>query len=137
MIELGNIAGAEGTPPTADSSGELVKELRYNSDRFVGPTARRSVTELGRMAEDWQVMIPLIWDEQKVIRVAGDDLIASTLTVMPHLFDEGNVNIQPDVESMLPEGRGRTPGQGRAALQCRSLRPPRVSGSDFSILRAQ
>lgn len=106
MIELGNIAGAEGTPPTADSSGELVKELRFNSDRFVGPTARRSVTELGRMAEDWQVMIPLLWDQEKVIRVAGDDLIASTLTVMPSLFDEGNVNVQPDVESMLPEGRG-------------------------------
>jgi hypothetical protein len=106
MIELGNIAGAEGTPPTSDSSGELVKELRYNSDRFVGPTARRTVSELARMAEDWNVMIPLIWDEEKVIRVAGDDLIASTLTVMPALFEQGNVNAKPDVESMLPEGRG-------------------------------
>lgn len=106
MIELGNIAGAEGTPPTADSSGELVKELRFNSDRFVGPTARRTVSELARMAADWKVMIPLIWDEEKVIRVGGDDLIATTITVLPHLFEEGNVDIRPDVESMLPEGRG-------------------------------
>jgi hypothetical protein len=106
MIELGNIAGAEGTPPTSDSSGELVKELRFNSDRFVGPTARRTVSELARMAEDWNVMIPLIWDEEKIIRVAGDDLISSTITVMPELFQQGNVNAKPDVESMLPEGRG-------------------------------
>ena len=51
-------------------------------------------------------MIPLIWDEEKVIRVGGDDLIATTVTVMPHLFEEGNVNVRPDAESMLPEGRG-------------------------------
>jgi hypothetical protein len=106
MNELGNIAGAEGTPPTSDASGELVKELRFNSDRFVGPTMRRAVMEFTRMAEDWQCMLPLIWDESKIIRVAGEDSIATTVTVLPHLFEKGRVHVRPDVESMLPEGRG-------------------------------
>lgn len=106
MIELGNIAGAEGTPPTTDSSGELVKELRFNSDRFIGPTARRSVSEIARIAEDWKLLVPLIWDDEKLVRVAGEDLIAHTVLVRPHLFEQGTYNVIPDVESMLPEGRG-------------------------------
>lgn len=106
MNDLGNIAGAEGEAPTSDASGELVKELRFNSDRFVGPTLRRSVVEMSRIAEDWKVMIPLIWDQEKVIQVAGDDMAATTVTVYPQLFEQGGVNVRPDVESMLPEGRG-------------------------------
>jgi hypothetical protein len=106
MNELGNVAGSEGTPPHMEASGELVKELRFNSDRFVGPTLRRAVQELTRLAEDWKVMIPLIWDVPKILRVVGEDNIATTLTVMPHVFEQGNINVRPDVESMLPEGRG-------------------------------
>lgn len=106
MNELGNVAGSEGTPPHMEASGELVKELRYNSDRFVGPTLRRAVQELTRVAEDWRVMIPLIWDQPKILRVVGEDNLATTITVMPYIFNGGNVNVIPDVESMLPEGRG-------------------------------
>lgn len=106
MNDLGNIAGAQGTPPTMDSSGELVKELRFNSDRFVGPTMRRSVTEFARMAEDWQAMLPIIYDREKILRYAGDDQVATTITVLPQMFEQGKCNVVPDVESMLPEGRG-------------------------------
>lgn len=106
MNELGNISGSEGTPPHMEASGELVKELRFNSDRFVGPTLRRAVQELTRMAEDWKVMIPLIWDQPKILRVVGEDSVPTTLTVLPTLFLEGNIDVRPDVESMLPEGRG-------------------------------
>lgn len=106
LDELGNIAGAEGTPPTADASGELVKELRFNSDRFVGPTLRRAVQEFARMAEDWKIMVPQMWDSSKMIRVAGDDIAPITITVSPDMFEQGTANAEPDVESMLPEGRG-------------------------------
>jgi hypothetical protein len=104
--DLGNVRGAEGAPPTRDPSGELVKELRFNSDRFIGPTLRRATIEMARMADDWRVLMPLIWDVEKVISIAGDDEIARTVTVYPELFTEGNINIMPEVESMLPEGRG-------------------------------
>lgn len=104
--DLGNIPGAEGAPPTTDPSGELVKELRFNSDRFVAATARRSVVEIARVAEDWFAMLPVIWDRERVIRAGGDDLVAQTVMVMPELFTKGTLNVIPEVESMLPEGRG-------------------------------
>lgn len=104
--EAGNLQGTEGAPPSTDASGELVKELRFNSDRYIGPTARRAVEEYGRLAEDWMVMLPILWDQPKIIAYAGEDNVAQTLTVMPDLLRGGKINVMPDVESMLPEGRG-------------------------------
>jgi len=87
-------------------SGEKVKEVRFNTDRFLGPTMRRAAGEYGRVYANWQAWLPLIWDMQTAISYAGEDNIARTITVFPEMFKEGFVNIRPDVESMLPEGRG-------------------------------
>lgn len=106
LTDMGHLSGTEGEMPSPDASGELVKELRFNSDRFLGPTMRRAVEEYGRMIEDWQAVLPIIWDEEKLLSYAGDDNVARTIVVMPHVFEQGKVNIRPDVESMLPEGRG-------------------------------
>lgn len=106
MLDIGMMRGAEATPPTDDASGELVKELRFNRDRFIGPPLRRAVDEIARTAEDWMVFIPLLYDREKILQYAGEDNIARTLTVYPHLFELGTVNVVPDAESMLPEGRG-------------------------------
>lgn len=106
LLDLGMMRGSEGTPPTVDASGELVKELRANRDRFVGPPLRRAVEEIGRTAEDWMVLVPLVFDREKILQYAGEDNVARTLTVYPHLFELGTVNVVPDAESMLPEGRG-------------------------------
>lgn len=103
---LGNLSGAEGSPPTRDPSGELVKELRFNSDRFIGPTMRRAVHTMTRMAEDWMAFLPTIWDREKTIEYAGEDQIIRTITVYPEMFEQGQVDINPEVESMLPQGRG-------------------------------
>lgn len=104
--QLGSISGTEGSAPTEDASGELVKELRFNSDRPLAAPLKRMVTELARLGEDWKVMIPLVWDQEKVLQIVGEDGIGRTLTVWPHLFEDGTVNAEPEVESMLPEGRG-------------------------------
>lgn len=104
--QIGSIAGTEGTPPTQDASGELVKELRFNADRPIAATMRRAVIELGRLAEDWIALIPTIWDQEKIISIVGEDGIARTVTVWPELFSEGSVNVEPHIESMLPESRG-------------------------------
>lgn len=104
--EMGQLEGTQGELPHPSASGELVKELRFNSDRFLGPTLRRSVEEYGRMYETWRAMLPIVWDQAKVLSYAGDDNIARTVTVYPQLFEHGKVNVRPDVESMLPEGRG-------------------------------
>ena len=103
---LGNLEGTRGEPPTRDASGELVKELRFNTDRFLGPTMRRAVVSLGRVVEDWIAYLPLVWDEEKIIAWSGEDQVARTVTVFPDLFKQGKINVQADIESMLPEGRG-------------------------------
>lgn len=105
MEKLGNVEGAEGRPPTVDPSGKLIRELRYNSDRFLGSTARRMVEELARMAQDWMAIFGTIWSEEKVIEYAGEDTVPRTITVYPELFKQGMVNVVPDIESMLPESR--------------------------------
>lgn len=104
--ELGGLRGTEGGAPTEDASGELVKELRFNSDRLLGATARRNVTEYARMAQDWRALYPLVYTDETIIAINGEDNVAQTITVLPHLFAQGRVNVVPDVESMLPEGRG-------------------------------
>jgi hypothetical protein len=106
MDDLGTIPGGDGRAPTVDASGQLVKELRFNADRYVAPTSRRLVIGLARVVEDWQVMVPIIWTEGKLLKVGGDENIAQTLMVLPEMFEQGRVNIVPDLESMLPEGRG-------------------------------
>jgi len=103
---LGNMDGQSGKAPTTSASGELVKELRYNEDRYYGPTLRRAVPEFGRMAQTWKAMMPLIYDRETVLSMAGSDRIVQTISVYPELFEVGTVNAEPDLESMMPEGRG-------------------------------
>jgi hypothetical protein len=88
------------------TSGEQLKEARFNTDRFLGPTMRRSAGEYGRMFETWRALYPLVWDLKTTISYAGEDNMARTITVYPEMFKLGYVNVRPDVESMLPEGRG-------------------------------
>ena len=106
MTFIGNMGGSSGAAPSSDPSGELVKELRFNTDRFLGATMRRAVLMLGRVAEDWIAFYPTIYDQETVVAYAGEDQLAQTVTVYPELFQQGNVNVFPDIESMLPEGRG-------------------------------
>lgn len=101
---LGNITGTEGSAPTEDASGELVTQLRANSDRFIGPTARGLVMEMGRLAENWLAILAVIWDKPKLLTYAGEDNVPQTIAVEPYLWS-GSVNAVPDVDSMLPEGR--------------------------------
>jgi hypothetical protein len=106
LIDYGSLAGTEGDMQTDEASGELVKELRFNSDRFLGPTMRRAAEEFARLTEDWMAILPHVWTTEKLIAYAGEDTVARTVTVMPYMLQQGKVNAVPDVESMLPEGRG-------------------------------
>lgn len=115
--ELGNMIGSEGSPPTRDASGDLVEELRFNVDRWIGATPKRTVEEYGRMVEDWIALVKVSWSREKVISYAGDDNITRTITVYPEMFKDGRVNVIPDIESMMPEGRGEREKKVLAAYQ--------------------
>ena len=116
IMFLGNLSGTEGTPPTNDPSGELVSQLRANSDRFVGPTARQMVTEIARMADDWTAILSVLWTEPKLILTAGEDNVPMTVAVEPYLWD-GNARAVPDVGSMLPESRSAKQARIMASFQ--------------------
>lgn len=124
LEKLGNVEGAEGSPPTLDPSGKLVKELRYNSDRFLGSTSRRMVEEIARMADDWIVIFGKLYTEEKVIEYAGEDSIPRTINVYPELFREGSVNVVADVESMLPESRSERIGRVNQMYQLGAFGQP-------------
>ncbi|MFN7341562.1 MAG: hypothetical protein ACK5VI_10845 [Opitutia bacterium] len=106
MNDLGNLRGTEGVAPSSEASGELIKELRFNSDRFLGPPLRRAPDEFARMFEDWRSMLPYVYPFERLVSYAGEDNTARTLLVRPDLFTQGKVNVVADAESMLPEGRG-------------------------------
>ncbi|HEY0035894.1 MAG TPA: hypothetical protein VGB66_04355, partial [Longimicrobium sp.] len=105
LTDMGHLEGAEGAAPTANASGELVEKLRFNSDRFLGATVRRFPVEFARMAYDWMAMVKVSWTREKVITWAGADQVTRTILVYPELFQQGSVNVIPDTDSMLPEGR--------------------------------
>lgn len=107
--EMNFLGATQGTQPldiAKDASGQLVRELRFNDDRFLGPTMRRSAEEMGRLIEDWQVIWPTIHDQEEVLHYTGDDNVARTIVLMPEIFTAAKADVVPDTESMLPEGRG-------------------------------
>jgi hypothetical protein len=124
LRDRGSMEGALGRPPTRDPSGELVKELRFNADRYIGPTARRFTIELARMVEDWMAIIPSIWDDDKVVTWAGEDQMLRAVIYRSKLFEQGSVNVMPDIESMLPEGRGERQARARADWQAGAFGDP-------------
>lgn len=128
LQDLGNIEGSEGRVPTSGASGALVEELRFNSDRFVGPTTRRAVVEIARMVEDWTALLPTIWDQEKMLVYAGEDNVARTTMVLPHMW-QGHVNVIPDVESMAPEGRGERQQRITALYQMGAFGEPGSPGA--------
>lgn len=106
MEDIGSLrSGSEGRPPTRDPSGELVKELRYNDDRYMGAMLRRAATTLAEMVEDWQFLLRYGYTEERLIRVSGSENVTRFVMVRPQMF-EGRIHVRAVAESMLPEGRG-------------------------------
>lgn len=117
MQDFGNIEGAEGSAPTVDASGELVKELRFNSDRFIAPTQRRNTVEDGRLVEDHICLSKVIFDEPTILTYTGDDNLTQTVAVLPEIFSSGKVKVVPITESALPEGRSERVQRAQAMFQ--------------------
>lgn len=125
--ELQYLGATHGTQPAEfakDASGELVRELRFNDDRFLGPTMRRTAEEMGRLSEDWTVIWPAIYSAQDIFKWTGDDNIARAIVLMPDLLKSHTADISPDLESMLPEGRGERKARIYKMWQDGAFGPP-------------
>lgn len=103
---LGATRNTSGQITSEDASGELIKELRFNDDRYLGPTMRRAAEEMGRVQQDWMVILPFLYDRETILKYTGDDNVARTLVLMPDILKTASADVVPDLESMLPEGRG-------------------------------
>lgn len=106
LFVIGGITGNQGNAPTANASGELVEQLRFNSDRPLAPLTRSLVLGIADVAEDVQAILPTLWDQEKLISYAGDDNVIRTVTVLPEMF-KGRVNVKPSIESAAVESKER------------------------------
>lgn len=126
---LSGLEGARGAAPTRDPSGELVKELRFNSDRYFGSPAKHMVEEISRSSETVMAIIRVAWDREKVVNYVGEDNIHRTLTVYPEMLKAGKVNVIPDVESMLPESRSERQERAGQAFTMGMFGDPATPGA--------
>jgi hypothetical protein len=116
-------------------SGEKVKEVRFNTDRFLGPTMRRERGRVRPRLRELAHHAPAdVGHGDHDLSYAGDDNIARTITVFPEMFKEGYVNIRPDVESMLPEGRGERQEQDVQDVPGRAVRARRLARGAAEVL---
>lgn len=102
LQQLGSIQGSQGDAPTEGASGELVSQLRFNSDRPLGTASRSLAMFLAGIADDLVAILPTCWPAERVITYAGEDSILKTLTVLPEMWD-GRVNVRPDLQNALAE----------------------------------
>jgi hypothetical protein len=115
--EMGQTEGSTGRAPSRDPSGELIRELRFNSDRPVASPLKRATLEHRRLIQDWMVMIPTIWTGEKLVTWTGHSSIPRAVMYLPELMEPERVKVSVDIESMLPEGRGER--QNRVMLMRR------------------
>lgn len=104
IFVLGSLNGNDSSPPTDNASGELVQQLRFNSDRPLSMLTRNLELTAAGVCEDWIAILPTIWTEEKIIAYAGQDNVTRTITVLPEMWD-GSVNVRPVMESAAPETR--------------------------------
>lgn len=123
MMRLGSIAGAEGSPQTDDPSGELVSQLRFNSDRPVAIAARSMAHLMTGIAEDWVAILPTIWTDEKTIHYVGDDELFRTITLTADLWD-GDVRVRPDLENARIEAPEAKEARALAKFTAGVFGPP-------------
>jgi hypothetical protein len=106
LQDLGSLReGSEGRAPGRDSSGQLIRELRFNDDRYVGPTAIRTASTYASMVQfGWIPLLQYGWDTERMITTSGENNRARFMLVEPEMF-QGRVNTKPVPEALLPEGR--------------------------------
>lgn len=123
MRMLGSTAGAEGAPQTEDPSGELVSQLRFNSDRPVAVAARSLAQCIAGMAEDWVAILPTIWPNERTLEYAGEDEMFRNVTLTSDLW-EGSVNVRPDLENARLETPESKEQRAMAKFQIGLFGPP-------------
>ncbi len=105
MQLLGSLPiGSEGLPVTTDASGELQREVRFDTDRAWGGTLRQHSYAWARVAMKVIGIYGACVDDERILTLSGEDNAWDFLTVGPDLF-KGTVHAYPQPESMVLETR--------------------------------
>lgn len=96
--------GSEGLPVTTDPSGELQREVRFDTDRAWGGTLRKHGYAWGRFSLKMIGIMAAAMDNERIFALAGEDSGWDFVTVEPSIF-RGTVHAFPLPESMILETR--------------------------------
>lgn len=117
--------GSEGLPVTNDASGELQKEVRFDTDRVWGATLRRHSYVHARLAIKMKEIAAAMMDDKRLLIISGEDQAFKAITVGPELFS-GKVNVRPHPESQQLESRQEKQNRLMALYQAGLLPPQQV-----------
>lgn len=95
---------SEGRPATEDASGELQREVRFDTDRPWGATLRLHSYEWERLGQGMVAITKVCMEDERILAIAGEDQAVNFITVRPQLF-EGAINVKVLPESMVLETR--------------------------------
>jgi len=96
--------GSEGFPVTTDASGELQREVRFDTDRVWGATIRLHSYGWARLAQKMVGILAACMDDDRLLTISGEDQAAEFVQVAQDMF-KGRVNIYPHPESQVLESR--------------------------------
>lgn len=96
--------GSEGLPVTTDPSGELQREVRFDTDRAWGGTLRKHGYAWGRFAVKMAGILSACMDSGRIFSLSGEDNGWDFIAVEPEIF-RGTVHAFPLPESMVLETR--------------------------------
>lgn len=97
-------AASEGNAATEDASGELQREVRFDTDRPWGATLRLHSYEWQRFGQGMVSIAKVCMEDERIVAIAGEDQAVQFLTVRPELF-QGAINVRVQPESMVLETR--------------------------------
>ncbi len=96
--------GSEGMPVTEDASGELQREVRFDTDRVWGATLRLHSYAWARQAHRMFGILRACMTDERLLTLAGEDAAAQFLEIGPLLF-KGGIHAYPQPESQVLESR--------------------------------
>lgn len=111
---IGNLgAGSAGAAVTETASGELQKEVRYDTDRPWGATLRAHSYVWAIVGEDLMFLLGSCMSDDRLLSLMGEDNAATFVQVQRELF-KGRINVRPMPEASVLETRSEK--QARLAM---------------------
>jgi hypothetical protein len=96
--------GSEGEPVTTDPSGELQREVRFDTDRAWGAVLRKHGYCWSRFALKGIGIYAACLSDERILTLSGQDNGWDFLAIHPEMF-QGAVHAYPQPESMVLETR--------------------------------